>query len=59
MVPSTLSLQMMTNSSGIMVEHLPHHPNVKGSSPASAAGTGREVKVPSAAFLCQSHNLVK
>jgi hypothetical protein len=51
-VPSTLSLQMMTNSSGIMVEHLPDHPNVKGSSPASAA-------IPSAAFLCQSHNLVK
>ncbi len=25
-----------------MVEHLSHHPKVKGASPATAAGTGRE-----------------
>jgi hypothetical protein len=29
---------------GTLVEHIPYHPEVKGSSPATAIGTGREGK---------------
>ncbi len=30
--------------SGTLVKHLSHHPNIKGSSPVTAAGIGREKK---------------
>ncbi len=29
---------------GTVTQHLPHHPKVKGSSPVTAAGSGREIK---------------
>ncbi len=34
----------MANGSGIVVEHLPHHPNVKGSSPVRAGNMRVEME---------------
>ncbi len=38
----TVTLKNLAIDISTVVEHLPHQPKVKGSSPAAAAGTGRE-----------------